>query len=278
MRIILVVALASTAWSQAPQPNVTNAQLETRAYSGNLEQQIRADRPTWFGYVVKAVSKNNQNCCWNGNAQCGCSLEGNRGSTNMQVSSNSPVLLEGSDALAILFRVSSGTVEKIQAYSLSCRLDAGALPFVWLTGVPSDASLSFLQKMVTQSASNRSLDGALFAISQHDGAHALDTLIDMARNGASPHLREQALFWLGQRAGERAAATITNAIENDPDGEVKKKAVFALSQLPKDEAVPKLIDVARTQRNREVRKQAFFWLGQSRDPRALAYIEEVLTK
>ena len=65
---------------------------------------------------------------------------------------------------------------------------------------------------------------------------------------------------------------------NDPDTEVKKKAVFALSQLPKDEAVPKLIAVARSQRNPEVRKQAFFWLGQSHDPRALAYIQEVLTK
>ena len=69
-----------------------------------------------------------------------------------------------------------------------------------------------------------------------------------------------------------------NAIQNDPDTEVKKKAVFALSQLPKDDGVPKLIEVARTQRNPEVRKQAFFWLGQSGDPRALAFIEQVLTK
>jgi hypothetical protein len=42
--------------------------------------------------------------------------------------------------------------------------------------------------------------------------------------------------------------------------------------------VPKLIEVAQTQRNPEVRKQAFFWLGQTHDPRALAYIEDVLTK
>jgi len=82
---------------------------------------------------------------------------------------------------------------------------------------------------------------------------------------------------------EGARATITNnsdsnATENDPDTQVKKQAGFALSQLLKDEGVPKLIDVARTQRNREVRKQAFFWLGQSQDPRALAFIEEVLTR
>jgi HEAT repeat protein len=54
--------------------------------------------------------------------------------------------------------------------------------------------------------------------------------------------------------------------------------VFALSQLPKDESIPKLIEVARNQKSPEVRKQAFFWLGQSHDPRALEFIEQVLTK
>jgi len=60
--------------------------------------------------------------------------------------------------------------------------------------------------------------------------------------------------------------------------EIRKKAVFALSQLPKDEGVPKLIEVARSHRDAAVRKQAIFWLGQSRDPRALAFFEQVLTQ
>ena len=71
---------------------------------------------------------------------------------------------------------------------------------------------------------------------------------------------------------------IENAIQDDPEEEVKKKAVFALSQLPHDQAVPELIRVARTNRNAEVRKQAIFWLGQTRDPRALAFIEEILDR
>ncbi len=275
MKTLLLLALGSMAWSQ----NVINAQLETRGYSGSLEQQIRSERPTWFGYAVKSISKKNQSCCWNGQSQCGCSLEGNGRSGNVQVSSStSPVKLEGSDTVAILFRVSKNTVEKIQVYSLSCQLDAGGLPFVWLTGVPEEASVSFLRRMVDSHTSDHIENGAVFAISQHEGSRALDALIEMARDNPASHVREQALFWLAQRAGERAAATITNAINNDPDTEVKKKAVFALSQLPKDESVPKLIEIARTQRNPEVRKQAFFWLGQTHDPRALAYIQEVLTK
>jgi HEAT repeat protein len=54
--------------------------------------------------------------------------------------------------------------------------------------------------------------------------------------------------------------------------------VFALSQMDANDGVPKLIEVAKTNRNYVVRKEAIFWLGQSEDPRALAYIEEVLMK
>ena len=48
--------------------------------------------------------------------------------------------------------------------------------------------------------------------------------------------------------------------------------------MPGDEGVPLLIQVARTNRNPAVRKQAIFWLGQSKDPRALDFIEKILTK
>ena len=51
---------------------------------------------------------------------------------------------------------------------------------------------------------------------------------------------------------------------------------FCKTQTPKDEGIPLLIEVARTSRNPEVRRKAVFWLGQSRDPRALAFIEDVL--
>jgi len=46
--------------------------------------------------------------------------------------------------------------------------------------------------------------------------------------------------------------------------------------MPNNEGVPMLIQVARANRNPAVRKQAVFWLGQSKDPRALSFLEEVL--
>jgi HEAT repeat protein len=116
---------------------------------------------------------------------------------------------------------------------------------------------------------------AVFALGQL-GEAGEPLLVQIARGHTDPAVRGEAIFWLAQRAGRKAAQAITAAVDQDPDTEVKKRAVFALSQLPKDEGVPLLIQVARTNRNPAVRKQAIFWLGQSRDPRALAFFEEVL--
>lgn len=148
----------------------------------------------------------------------------------------------------------------------------------WLGASRGESGIRTLQSMLKNDPSGGVRDKAVFALSISKQPQAMKTLMDAAEHDPSPHVRSQALFWLGQKAGKQAEATITAAIQNDPDTEVKKKAVFALSQLPKDEAVPKLIEVARTQSNPEVRKQAFFWLGQSGDPRALAFIEQVLAK
>jgi hypothetical protein len=117
-----------------------------------------------------------------------------------------------------------------------------------------------------------------FAISQSEDKEAMTELIRAAHEDRSGEVRGQALFWMAQKAGKKVAGEISNAIENDPDTEVKKKAVFALSQMGANDGVPKLIEVAKTNRNYVVRKEAIFWLGQSEDPRALAYIEEVLMK
>lgn len=115
-----------------------------------------------------------------------------------------------------------------------------------------------------------------FAQNSDPGAH--DELIRMAKFDPEAKVRGQALFWIAQKAGKRATPALTDAIQNDLETDVKKRAVFALSQLPKDESIPQLIRVADTNANLAVRKEAFFWLGQSQDPRALAYLEQVLKR
>jgi hypothetical protein len=117
-----------------------------------------------------------------------------------------------------------------------------------------------------------------FCFSQSRVKEAPATLIDMAKNDPSPRVRGQALFWIAQKARKKADAEVIRAAADDPDAEVKKKAVFALSQIPHGEGVPDLIRVAQTNKSLEVRQQAMFWLGQSKDPRALAFFEKILTQ
>ncbi len=146
----------------------------------------------------------------------------------------------------------------------------------WLGAARGKSGFHLLQKMARQDPSDRVREKVAFALSQSKEPEAVEEMIRMARSDATPRVRGQALFWLAQIAGRKASQAITRAIEDDPETDVKKKAVFALSQLPKGEGVPLLIQVARTNSNPAVRKQALFWLGQSNDPRALAFIEEIL--
>jgi HEAT repeat protein len=219
---------------------------------------------------MPAARSQSNSCCWNDQSR-GCSLESGRGVTvndGGKNASSRPVKLEGSGEIAVLFRVVRGEVEKVSVFSIDCELDAGGLPFIWLTGVGTGESAALLKELAPK--------GALVALALQGGKEAETALIELARAAEPGHRRGEALFWLAQRAGEKAVGVISRAIEDDPDTGVKKQAVFALSQLPKDEGVPKLIEVARSNRNPAVRKQAFFWLGQSDDPRAFRFLEETL--
>lgn len=271
MRLAACLLFVSAVLVQGPQPDVTNARFEARAFSGSLESQLNATNAAWFGYAVAGARPIENNCCGRCNLEEWCH-------TSNSEEPKRRVALEGTGTIALLYRVEHGAIEKIRVESIECPLDAGGLPFIWLTGVPAAASLSLLDRLATTSASDGLRDAAIFAISQHDGPEAIASLEHLASPPELPHVRGQAMFWLAQRAGEKAASFISNAIQNDPNTEVKTKAVFALSQLPRDEGVPRLIEVARSNNNREVRKQAFFWLGQSQDPRALAFIEQILER
>lgn len=304
----------------AQQPHVQNARMETRAVANGLDATLRTivnaqASPAWVGYAVPILPGDRQMCCWNNSAR-GCFLEPGGNDRTIVVANNQTIKLEGPTELVVLYRVENRQVDKVRSFSPECDLDAGGLPFIWLTGVNSAGSVKLLEGIARDSAGaareqNRRADSAVSAIAMHadpaaekaledllassqpdelrrravgglaqrNDPKALNFLVGVAHNDKSPHVRGQALFWLAQRAGQKVAeSAINDAIANDPETEVKKKAVFALTQMPSGEGVPLLIQVARTNRNPEVRKQAMFWLGQSKDERALAFIEEVLAK
>lgn len=75
----------------------------------------------------------------------------------------------------VLVRVDQGAVEKIRFVSAGCCLDAGGLPFTWLTGVEPDDSVAWLSSLVTADQ-GKITDQALAAIAMHETANATAAL------------------------------------------------------------------------------------------------------
>ena len=349
--LVAIIICASTVALMAQQPKVSNAQFTVEPIGGTLTATVdrfrRSAEQLWLGYEVQALPQSHLSTCsnWSDSSAMddGCCGEYRLEETDYIVNKgdHSPT----AQNIYILLRLDHGQLIKIRPVMAGCHLDAGGVPFTWLTGVKPEESVAFLAQAATQAESNRSriVDGALLSMSYQatpEATHALteiasssstpmhtreqaafwlgvqrgregflalqdlekkiaepalreklpfdfsqnsdpgaeDELLHMAKFDADTKVREQALFWLAQKAGKKATAALTDAIQNDPETDVKKKAVFALSQLPKDESVPQLIHVADTNSNPVIRKEAFFWLGQSQDPRALAYLEQVLKR
>lgn len=91
-----------------------------------------------------------------------------------------------------------------------------------------------------------------------------------------PRIRASAVYAFAVRGGPAVVAEVTKIINDDATESVKTRAVSGLARLPADIAVPALIQLARTTTNPAVRKQAVSSLSQSSDPRALAFLEEIL--
>ena len=148
----------------------------------------------------------------------------------------------------------------------------------WLGAQRGHEGLVALRQILHNEQDSKLRQKLVFDLSINSDPAATDDLIQLAKSDADSGVRGQALFWLAQKAGKKAAGALNASIENDPNFEVKKKAVFALSQLPREESVPQLVHVADTNVNFAIRKEAIFWLGQTNDPRAIAYIEQVLKR
>jgi HEAT repeat protein len=88
------------------------------------------------------------------------------------------------------------------------------------------------------------------------------------------HLRVQALFLAG-RAGT-PLTTLLGLYDRVDSREMKEQLLHAYARSPEPEALDKLIAVARTEKDLHLRTSAVRWLGQSREPRALAALMEII--
>ncbi|MFZ5624629.1 MAG: HEAT repeat domain-containing protein [Gemmatimonadota bacterium] len=143
----------------------------------------------------------------------------------------------------------------------------------WIGQNATPDDVAFLQALYGRINERELKNRIIFSVSQARGADRSRWLLDIARNGNEPiEQRKQALFWAGQTGASMSdLAAIYNTVS---DREMKEQLIFVYSQ--RKDGLDKLIEIARKEPDAELRKKALFWVGQSRDPRAVKLIEEIL--
>jgi HEAT repeat protein len=272
------VTIALLVLLSAAPPHLVNARLETRSAASGLapavEAIVRATAgPVWIGYEMPASGRH-QMCCWDsveraGSGCCGgCRLEGHGSFTNSV--DDRPVSLEGDATFVVLLRAEAGRVDRIRAFSADCALDAGSLPFVWLTDVQPAESLRLLASYLPAEK------GALAAIAFHGVAEADAVLAGFTRPEQPAAVRKQAAFWLGNARGRPGYAVLARMIRDDPSDDVRAHVAFALSQSEVPEALDAMIDAARHDASSHVRSQSLFWLAQKAGRKAVGAITRAI--
>ena len=146
----------------------------------------------------------------------------------------------------------------------------------WLGTTRGRRGIELLKPVMASDPNERVRKSAIQAIASSREPEALDILITAAKSERIASMRSEALRGLARRGGPKAVAAIKNAILSDPEREVRRNAVSALKSLPDGEGIPLLIETAKSHTDPEVRKHAMSALGQARDPRAVAFFEDVL--
>jgi len=266
-------------------PRIENAKLETRAASASLEATIRelagkAGQPEWVGYSVDEVAGQQGVCCnnnWN-DGNCGtCRLEKENSGAYGTTHKEGTVKLESPRRLVVLYRLEAKQVVKIRVASDNCTLDAGGLPFVWLTGVKASESVALLASYVRGSELEDHGDhgignGALTALALHADGSADQALESFVKADQREGLRRQTAFWMGAARGKAGFVALQQMAKTDPSSDVRAHVTFALSVSHEAGAVDEMIRMAHDDASSHVRGQALFWLAQKAGKKAVGTI------
>jgi hypothetical protein len=274
MRLALLFFSLSSVFAQ--QPRIANARLDTRAVTG-LDSELRrllnaSSGPEWAGYAVPMIAGDHHSCCWNSDRCCArCALESNGETASFNGTQPGGVVkLEGPQTLVVLLRLSNHAVDKVQAYTLDCELDAGGLPFHWLTGVSAAESVNYLASLAPDHKQ------AVYPIAMHADPAADSALERLASPSQTEKLREDVAFWLGSARRGRGLDILKEMLSRDPSDRVRAHIMFALSESKEPAALTQMIESARHDPSSHVRSQALFWLAHKAGQKETAAITRAI--
>jgi HEAT repeat protein len=278
--VALVLGVSLMAMGQTA-PKVVNAQFHTEPAGAGLSATVNRFQhqsgPQWLGYAVAAQPGSRFAVC-SGDAQ-GAMDDGCCGVYRLEDSDNTFRNSDGGSpavetSLDVLVRLDQGRVDKIRFIGTGCRLDAGGLPFTWLTGVSGDESVAWLSSLVKED-DKRLADQALVTMAMHGTEKATTALTGFASASSPLWLREKAGFWLGAGRGHDGVLALEK-LAGDSDPEFRKKLAFDFSVNRDPAAVDDLIRMAKSDSDTHVREQAIFWVGQKAGKKAVELLKDMV--
>ncbi|HVY93627.1 MAG TPA: hypothetical protein VHA14_12785, partial [Bryobacteraceae bacterium] len=184
MKLIACLLFATALLAQ--QPTIENTRLETRAVNGTVAAELTSlgRGPYWAGWSEPIIpGQHGDVCSWyrNGNYNDSGRTPG------------APVRLEGEIALVVLVRVENGQVGEIMRSSPDCHLDAGGLPFYWLTNVSPAESIAWLRSQIGTSRN----DSPISMIAMHRDPAADQALDALTADNQPIETRKRVALALG---------------------------------------------------------------------------------
>ena len=277
--LVAVLGVSMLAMAQQ-QPKVVNAKFNTEPSGAGLSATVNrfqhSNGPLWLGYEVAAVPGTHFSMC-SGDTESSmddgcCGVYRLEDSNNNFRSSNGDQATE--TRIAVLVRIDQAAVDKVRFIATGCRLDAGGLPFTWLTYVKADDSVAWLSSLVTAD-NKRHTDQALATIAMHETGKATAALEGFASSANPLWLRDKAGFWLGAGRGHDGLLALEK-LASDPDPEFRKKLAFDISVNHDPAAIDALIRMAKLDADTRVREQAIFWVAQKAGAKAVATLKDAV--
>jgi hypothetical protein len=146
-----------------------------------------------------------------------------------------------------------------------------------LASLRGAAGLQVVRRLLaaaTDPSERRSLVGAL---GQSREPAVVDALRPLTRD-ADAQIRSDAAAYLIQRGGAVVIPEALKMMTAETDDAVRRRIVSSIGRLPGDAGVSALLQLARSADNAVIRKEAVSALSQSKDARALAFMEEILKR
>lgn len=148
----------------------------------------------------------------------------------------------------------------------------------YLTGPGrTDDAMSFLKDVYGRADDMRYKQRVLQIIASRRNDESRTFLVDLAQNPKESLEVRRTAIWSLQGSGV-TAAQLDKIYESGLDIELRKQLIGVLSSLRDNGGIDKLLDIARNEKNVELRKQAITYLSRSKDPRALALMQEIINR